>query len=226
MSLPEQVSATAKQAPGCFGSPSCHSQDSRVCQQCPAFNECGGEVLNTLERIKGIVNISDLLHQHRAAQAKARQERKSPVKDEGEPQKPPRPMPKVVERTSKVEKITYEIDEKTQSLIGSLPVKAQSFATQLCKTGLIKRIKKDLSAGINPLSKTGPKFLSVAITELIDGGFTRSELRAKFITEFNWTDSTSASHVSLVIKLLVMFEIAVENDAKIVANPKLLDQNS
>lgn len=226
MSQPELSTTIAQGAPGCFGSPSCFAQDSKICTKCPAHQTCGVEVLNTLERIKSIVNVSDLIHKHKQALTKARQERKERFKGESAPAKPPRPMPKSVERTSKIEKITYEIDEETQSLIGTLPVKAQSFATQLCKTGLVQRIKKDLKQGENPLAKTGPKFLSLTLTSLINGGFTKSELRSKFIEEFNWTDNTAASHVSLAVKLLVMFEIAVESGSNIVVNPKLLDQNS
>lgn len=219
--------ADAQQAPACFGSPSCYAGDSKICNACVAYETCGVEVTKTLERIKGVINVDDLLHKHTQALAKARDKKAKHFQAQREDAliKPERPMPKEVERTSKVEKITYEVDEATQALICTLPVKAQPFATQLCKTGLVERIKKDLNAGLNPLEKTGPKFLCIALKELIKGGFTKAELRAVYVAELGWSENSCASHVSLVVKLFGMFEIAVESDSKFVANPTLLQQN-
>lgn len=221
--------AEAQQAPACFGAPSCYASDSKICQACNAYSTCGNEVTETLVRIKNVINVDDLLHKHTQALDKARatrraKERTEEVKHEDELVKPARPMPSTVERKSKVEKITYEIDEETNALIGTLPVKAQPFAVQLCKTGMVDRIKKDIKDGLNPLEKTGPKFLCFALTALLNGGFTKAELRTQYIAEFSWTENTAASHVSLVVKLFGMFEIATESDNKFVVNPKLLDQ--
>lgn len=227
MSQPNMNTAEAQQAPACFGAPSCYASDSKICKACHAYSTCGDEVTKTLVRIKNVINVDDLLHKHTQALDKARATRKAKDKSETHEEdklvKPARPMPKEVERKSKVEPITFEIDEKTNSLIGTLPVKAQPFAVQLCKTGMIARIKKDLKDGLNPLEKTGPKFLCLALTALIEGGFTKAELRGRYISEFSWGENTAASHVSLVVKLFSMFEIATETDSKFVANPTLLD---
>lgn len=229
MSKPNTESTEAQQAPACFGSPSCYATNGKICQACVAYEPCGQETLKTLERIKGIVNVDDLLHKHNQALAKSRNERKAkkaPIDSVPDIEKPPRPMPKKVERISKVEKIVYEIDEKTETLIMTLPVKARSFATQLCKAGLIAQIKSDLKVGANPLQATGPKWLSIALVQLINGGFDRTQLRNAFIEQLQWSKDTAASHVSLAIKLFTMFEIAVENEGQILANPKLLNENS
>lgn len=226
MSKPNTESAEAQQAPGCFGAPSCFASNGKVCQACVAYKQCGEEVTHTLERIKGIVNVEDLMHKHNQALAKARNEKKEATSSTPDIEKPLRPMPKQVERISKIEKITYEIDEKTESLIMTLPVKARSFATQLCKAGLIAQIKADLKSGGNPLEKTGPKWLSAALTKLIQGGFDRAELRAAFIERLQWSNETAASHVSLAVKLFTMFDIAIEDGGRIVPNPTLLEENS
>lgn len=227
MSKPNADSAEAQQAPACFGAPSCYASNSKICEGCVAYKQCGQEVTATLERIKGIVNVEDMLHKHNQALAKARNERKEKKAEETKPdlEKPMRPMPKQVERASKVEKIVYEIDERTETLIMALPVKARTFATQLCKAGLIAQIKANLKTGGNPLEKTGPKWLSVALVKLIDGGFDRAGLRVTFTEQLQWSNETAASHVSLAIKLFTMFDIAIEEDARIVANPTLLNDN-
>ena len=223
MSQPEFNTAQAVQAPACFGSPSCYAGDSKICQSCGAIGECSEEVKNTLVRIKNVINVDDLLHKHTQALDKARAKREAEKPTAVEKlTKPERPMPKAVERTSKVEKITYEIDEATEALIGTLPVKAQPFAVQLCKSGMVARIKKDLKDGLNPLEKTGPKFLALALKVLIEGGFSKAGLRGQYIKEFGWSENTAASHVSLVVKLFTMFEIATETADGFEVNPDLL----
>lgn len=232
MSQPNMNTAEANQAPACFGAPSCYAGDSKICQACVAYGQCGSEVTETLVRIKNVINVDDLLHKHTQALDKARATRKAKEKVEkdatkgDELVKPARPMPREVQRKSKVEPIVYEIDEQTSSLIATLPVKAQPFAIQLCKTGMINRIKADLKNGLNPLEKTGPKFLSLALASLINGGFAKASLRASYVSEFSWGENTAASHVSLVVKLFAMFEIAVETDNKFVVNPELLEQSN
>lgn len=227
MSQPEFNTAQAVQAPACFGSPSCYAGDSKICQACDATSECGEEVKNTLVRIKNVINVDDLLHKHTQALEKARAKREAerpPLTAAEVLSKPERPMPKAVERTSKVEKITYEIDEATEALIGTLPVKAQPFAVQLCKSGMVARIKKDVKEGLNPLEKTGPKFLALALKVLIEGGFSKAGLRGQFIKEFGWSENTAASHVSLVVKLFTMFEIATETADGFEIFPDLLNE--
>lgn len=226
MSKPNIETLQAHQSPGCFGSPSCYASNSNFCQTCEGFNECGEESLNTLKRIKEVVNVDDLLHKHNQALAKQRVENKKRLKAlKTEPPKMERPTPKSVERTAKKEVVEFSIDEKTAELIGELPVKARPFAISLCRKGLVDRIKKDLVRNVNPLSGCGPVFLSIAIESLIAGGFTKSELREIYMKDRGWTENTAASHVSLVVKLFLMFDIAIENNQKFTASPTLLCEN-
>ena len=229
MSQPNTNDEEAQQAPACFGAPSCYATDSKICQACVAYGKCGDEVTHSLVRIKNIINVDDLLHKHNQALSKQRAERlqaekKVSASSAPDIEKPMRATPKSVERTSKVEKIVFEIDEKTSELIEALPVKARPFAAQLCKSGLVTKIKKEIKDGVNSLESTGPKWLSTALANLIDGGFSHAGLRAVFVEELKWTENTAASHVSLAVKLFTMFEIAIKDGQSIVVNPELLKQ--
>ncbi len=228
MSQPDFRTLESERAPACFGSPSCYAMNSKICSACGAHAECGEEVKNTLVRIKSVINIDDLLHKHNQAMEKARLCREISKKEAPlvTLKKPQRRMPKSVERKSKVEKMTYEINDATQALIEILPVKAQPFAVQLCRSGMIARIKNEIKTGSNPLEKMGPKFLALALKMLIEEGFSKSGLRGQYVKAFQWTESTAASHVSLTVKLFIMFEIAIETADGFVVNPKLLSETN
>lgn len=190
---------------GCFGSPTCHASDSLVCKACAVYDECGTESLKTIERIREIVNVDGLLRDHKQARLKNLAE--SDSIDKPAVKKPiESPALVVVEA-----KVTYDIDEERQKLIVTLPVKAQSFALTLCKSGLLDRIKESMPLGLNPLEKCGPKWLSIALSMLMNGGFKRSELKAQLMAKLEWTESSAASHTSLAVKLFETFEIAKEN---------------
>lgn len=130
-----------------------------------------------------------------------------------------------VPRKTKVEKVEFKLTDDQNTLIAELPVKAQSFAVQLCKTGLVDRIKKDLTDGVNPLEKTGPKWLAILIEMLIKGGVTRAQLKSEYMSRLEWSDGTAGSHTSLAFKIFQAFEIAVESESKLIANPKLFESN-
>ncbi|WP_151708880.1 hypothetical protein [Acinetobacter brisouii] len=213
-------------APGCFGSATCHSRDSDVCKACQINERCSEEVIKTLERIRGVVNVSDLLRDHTAAMNKAKA-MKSSTSSTTEPKneqpsiKPTRPTPTTAARKTKVENATIEIDEDSQSIIATLPVKAQSFAVSLCRSGAMASIKRSISKGKNPLSNTTLKWLSLAIDRLIQGGFTRSSLKNDFVTQFEWKEGTAGSYVSILVSIFICFEVAIEQGETLIINPNL-----
>lgn len=50
--------------PSCYGAVSIFCHDSNICPSCQYFNECDDECLITLEKIKGVVDVSDLFERH------------------------------------------------------------------------------------------------------------------------------------------------------------------
>jgi hypothetical protein len=94
----------------------------------------------------------------------------------------------------------------------------EGFPKKVCQ--LLDRIESrgvDLAvairAGQNPLPS--PAFLKMAIDMLLGGGFDRGQLRAAFMTTFDWSDGTAHSHVGQVFALLTGLKVAREDNGKL-----------
>ncbi|MEN2544814.1 hypothetical protein AAER90_07645, partial [Acinetobacter baumannii] len=92
-------------------------------------------------------------------------------------------------RATKVEKVFFEPTPEQQELIVKLPVKAQSFALTLVKSGLVTEIKDGLAKNENAMKGKTPVWLSLAVEKLLLGGYTRSELKKAFMEELNWKEN-------------------------------------
>lgn len=209
-------------APGCFAAASVFSHDSDVCRQCCAYDACAVAALETLQAIRGVINVSDLLKRHEKAKRVARQviqaaDEKAAA--ELPPGKTQPPLPGVIERKTEVVKIKFETSADEESVIATLPVKARPIALTFCKTGMLTRIKKDLRDGRNALAETGPGWLRVAIDRLLAGGFVRSELREAMKNELGWEDSSAGPHTSMAVAMLVAFGIIQETEGRLVLVP-------
>lgn len=207
-------------APACFGAVSCFSRDSCYCQNCPAFEACEQQSYKTLQSIKDVVNVNDLLKQHEKAKM-AQEYKRQALRDEMnaarnktsggiQPKKPA-----IVQRATKVEKVVFEPSADQEALIVKLPVKAQSFAMTLVKSGLVSEIKNRIKNGENALAGKKPAWMALAIQKLIEGGYTRSELKQIFMKDLGWKENSAQSHVSLAFVLLTCFGIAHEDKAKL-----------
>lgn len=198
--------------PACFGAATVFSFDSDICRNCVCYDECSNAAKQRLEHIRKVINVDDLLAQHEKArkQGKARRAARKAIEQESRPvasPQPQKPVDKPVERTTPIAKVTFEIDKESHSVIAKIPnQKAQAQAVVLCKSNMIEIAKKEFGEGRNPFLE-GPKYLSVAAEALLEGGFTRSTLKERYVKDLGWTESTSASHVSIVVGLLPAFGI-------------------
>lgn len=209
--------------PGCFGAATTYAMDAAFCQKCHAFEACGKEAMQTLERIKNVVRIDDLVKRHRAAREKAIQEmiaRDRLVIAAAPPGPIATPTPtKPVARVTPLEKVEFEVSEKHSRAIAKMPVKAQSFAMMLCKRGLVQMMRRDM---VNKKTTPGiPKWLAIAMQMLNEEGFTRASLKTRLVSELGWTDSTAASHISIATALLIGFEIAMEAGDRFQLSPTI-----
>lgn len=202
-----------QQAPGCFGAASVFAHDSEVCNRCESFGACSGESLKTLESIKGIINVDDLMKRHAAAKRKAnealvkRDAERSAAMPPGNIQAAVQTAP--VERKTQVLKVEFELNEDEKAVVAKLPKKASSIAISLLKGGMFDQLRNGLARGENPFtsSQRWPAYLRTAAQALIEGGFTRADLKARFMAEFDWQDTTAGPHVSLVLALLMSFKV-------------------
>jgi hypothetical protein len=206
-------------APACFAAASVFSHDSDICKMCSAFEGCAAASVVTLETIKGIVNVEDLLKRHTKAKKIARVTVAAKDKLEAETRPPGanlRPLMLPVERQTKVIQVKFELTEEERLIVEKLPVKLVKLAPSLIEHGLIDRMKKDIPEGRNTFATRGPQWLRVALTALLAGGFTKPSLRDSMMSEFTWTSGTAASHVSMVCSIFTAFGITKIVDGKMV----------
>lgn len=225
------TATTEQQAPGCFASASVYGVDSVVCQACPAYADCGDASVKTLQEIRQLVDVTDLLARHKAARAAARL-KNPPQKKPVEPSTVPVSQPTTgepIERTTAMAKVIYEITPEDQAAIdyiGSKNTKAREQAIVLCKNGKVNDMRAMLPVQRNPFTESGPKYLRVACDMLMRGGFTRASFKTQLMTELGWGEGTAASHFALASALLYSFKIAVpDSTGAFTINPDLYCDN-
>jgi hypothetical protein len=210
-------------APGCFASASVFSHDSSVCQRCSAFDACTGASLQTLEMIKGIVNIDDFLKRHQRARKVAQVVMKDFDEMEAETLPPgniPKPDPvRKVERKTKVVKVMFELSKDEEFIIAKLQVKPKAQAILLCTSGKMIEVRKALSERRNPFTVSDPDYLRITIDRLLAGGFSKKSLCESFVGEIGHKYDTARSHMGIVCALLVGFGFAKEHEGKFVLTP-------
>lgn len=218
MNLITTEEKTVNHAPACFGSISCFARDSEHCRQCAAYAACEVQSGETLEAIKSIVNVDDLIRKHQMARlkekSKAEKARYDMNKAKAVSYAPPQPkMPEVAQRATKVEKVVLEVSAEDQAMVEKLPVKAQPIALSWLKTGVIHQIREGLKENKNAMAGKKPQWLDKLVDGLIQGGFTKGELKNRFMTELEWTEGTAASHVSLGLALLLCFRVIKQDSS-------------
>lgn len=201
--------------PGCYGAASVFARDSEVCQKCQVFDGCSQESLRTLEAIKGLVNVSDLLRRHDAARKGLTIATKTTVGAQSID--PTITVP--VERKVPIEKVMFMVSHEQEEILLTIGVKPKEHARRLCELGFIDSIKSELQAGRNAFAQSKPRFIAVAIDMLIAGGFSKSELQREFLNVFNWSKGTASAHVSIICPILTAFNIAQAIDGRLVASP-------
>lgn len=222
MNQDNDLNNATQKAPACFGAISCFAKDSEHCKLCVAYEQCEKQSFATLQSIKNIVNVDDLMRKHLKARQETEEKRKNAIEEAKKAQKDYSQQPKMptaVERATKVEKIVFEVTEQDQSIVMTLPVKAQFFAITLIKSGIMSEIKNGVKTNTNALKDKKPAWMSKSIDLLINGGFTRSELKNHLMKELSWSDNSAGAHVSLAIAILCGFSVAQEKSDRIVTAP-------
>lgn len=209
--------------PACFGAASVFSHDSEICQGCVGYQGCGAASLKTLESIKGIINVEDLMKRHVKAR-KLTVERLKERDEEREASMPPgnieQPITKKpVERKTEVATVKFEVNEDEDALIARMPSKAKDKAVVIVKRGLLSVITNRIAEKGVFSDLDVPACIKVALTKLVSGGFTRSELTSAYELELGWSKGTASSHTSQVVKILTIFPFAQEKDGRIVPFP-------
>jgi len=190
-------------APACFGAPSIYSFTSQVCGACKHNTACAEEARVVLERIRDRVNVSDLLKLHD----------KAGTPHQARPNATQAAVAKV-ERTAPVEPVTVDISPDEKAICERLNIKPAALAQNLCRKGMIARMRADFSARRNPFSDDRQKWLRVASDCLLKG-YSRQSLKQSFEAELGWSGQTASSHVSIVTPVFIAFGFAKEVDGRV-----------
>ncbi len=177
--------------PGCFGSALAYCVDAIECKTCAFTNDC--EVQATVRRAKLI----ELLGAGSVARS-APSRRRAAVRPERTEPATPAPAPPVA-------------SDPAEPAAGPLPTKVIALVQGLGRAGI--KLADGLRAGVNPCAERSA-FLRLACAALLQGGFTRSELRQAYVRELDWAEQTAASHVGQVVALITHLGAATEVDGR------------
>lgn len=189
-------------APGCYGHASVFKHASIICKACPSFSACEGVVAVKLKTISKRVDIGDFVKRHDNASMKAGIPIVFETNGVLNAKKP-------IKRQQPVKIVKREMTEEELAILASLPKKVVAIGKQLIDAHLNKTALGSLLRGVNPFPYEGKKFLNIASSMLIDGGFTRGDLKSVYMTQ-GMSDGTAAAHVSMAIAVFTAFSIASE----------------
>lgn len=213
-------------SPACFAAASIFNLDSNVCEKCMAFTECGVASAETLEKIKHLINVDDLMRRHEAAR-KAGLIRLAASDAKIAAETPPGngliPLPLVpIVRKTAVVKIKFDPTGEEVDVIAKMSKTVQKMATVMVKSNQIEDVKTALKAGVNFYAEQGYEWMRVAIDMLMnEGGFTRSTLRQRLEKDLSWSNATAAAYVGYVVTITVAFKITCEKKGHISLIPTI-----
>lgn len=235
------VESALQNAPGCFASPSVFSHDSQVCQACPSFDACGTACIATLQALRATINVDDILARHSRAKgivASASTENASSTAPAAAQPDFSKFLPSVKRPAQKVERkakeevaVAQDIDEHSATIINSIAqVNAKALASEWVKSGMVEKIRTDLTQGRNPFaSEARQSFRSVACDELLKGTVTKTSLKKAFMSRLGnkkpWSEASASSHVGIIMPALVAFGFAVETSEGYALSPRLRGDN-
>lgn len=214
--------APKMKAPGCFGAASVYSLDGEICRKCSVYNECGADAHATLARIRGTINVSDIITRHEKARelTRAQAAANAPKPEAVASTAQPAPITAPVDRKTTVQRVYFEVSADQQEAIARIgPKKTKELAISLCKMNKVRAIHSDVLAGVNPFAESGPSFMRVACALLVKGAFTKASLKTELMDELGWTDGTAAAHVSQAIGFLEAFGVIVGDKSGYIVKP-------
>ena len=88
--------------------------------------------------------------------------------------------------------------------------KAQEFIERFERKGI--NLPESVKAGVNPFINTTPAFMRIGVNVLLSGLLRRDTLKQALMTELGWSESSSASHVGIIVNILLGSGAATETN--------------
>lgn len=122
----------------------------------------------------------------------------------------------LIEPPKKGEVVPKSIPKKLS--VKPLPVRTVTGISKKA-TALVHRIDQlgidlltELKAGRNPFENMPPAYMRETCSSLLAGGFTKAQLRDRYLSAFDWSAGSASSHVSFVIPALSFLGVIQERD--------------
>lgn len=208
----------------CFGAATVFSADSEVCRQCQDYSACSEQSIETLREIRQIINVEDILARHMLARKKSQDAIKK-RDNETASKAPPgnsmtQPLPaEPVERHTEMVRVKFEQSEADKAFIAKLAVKARPYAVKIIEEGAAEQCIEAVKTRNPDALPVKPEWFVIAVQRLLQGGFTRAQLRLAYIETFGWKEETAAPYVSLTIALLPLVAAVQDQAGRIVLAP-------
>lgn len=190
--------------PGCYGMIVAYSDSTDTCSQCGHKQRCSVIVAQALDFIAEKMDVSDLVYIANRDTGFAK------VRDQTE-------LSLVTDRIERKTKVAYrfELSDEQRRIISYIKgkySKAERLIRSMFKNGI--DLKEALRRNINPyrgLSKHA--YMDIVCEKLLNGGFTRSELRTAFSDAYEWNYGTANSHVLICTHTLTALDVVRENES-------------
>lgn len=174
-------------APGCFGSPLCHSANRNPCNVCPFKAACGPAAADRADRLSKLYRIEELLKHQAKARPTLRVVKQAPS-----------PSPRL------------HITDRFRAALGTRGVETLNL---WISRGI--DLKAAVEKGQNPFTGT-TSFMRPMLDALQAGGFTRDEAKALLVREMGWTETQAATHAGFGIPILILTGAATFKDGRVV----------
>lgn len=172
--------------PSCHGDPSVFSFKSKTCTGCQHFDSCVNITHDCLLQLRPAPAIAVMLERH--ARFEASKGDKSAGFIEGK------------------RDLTAEEEHTASQLTARAAVQYRRIVSE----GFIPLMKQGLARATNPFRIEGYKYLHIAFASLLSGGFTKRELRIRYMNDCQWGEGTAFSAVNMIWHLFPAFGVATD----------------
>jgi hypothetical protein len=196
--------------PSCFGLPSVYLPSTPTCGQCKSQARCVPSCHRMLVALSDKLDVTGNLALLERTGLVVLSEATLPVDGATTIEAP----------VAQAVRVNLAIDAPAQLLLDGLPVRVAKFLKPLIERGQDVKARRSLAAGKNPFDASTPRWLQFTGARLLlQNSFTKSDLRAMYVREFEWSDATASSRVSIVVSLFPALRIATVMGDRIVCTP-------
>jgi hypothetical protein len=201
--------------PSCFGLPSVFVASSPACVSCTSREQCVPACHQLLVSLSDKMDVSGNLAQlERTAKVVIAQSLPATTVETT-----------IAAPARAALSVNLSVDAHMQSTLDRLPVNAAKILKPLLTRGADVKARYSLANDRNPFDTTTPRWLQLAGEGLLAGGFTKAELRERYIKEFGWGEGTAFSRVSVVAAVLPALRLATAAGNRIIRAPSIVGKN-